>query len=276
MKSVKRDDVARKRFTKDSLLLLNTSKLGIRYVMQLLHRSNTNVRSKGGISLPTELWTGILKFARKGTKDEFCLVKASVVSELPDMVVLRCDRHKFDCPEDEVLAGDLGDERSVKDFEYYLRCATPSTAESLKIELPKLSLLTGPENSFIVVLDATPTVPCLYTCLEVADIIARLDDGSCWVCDGKRFICPGCTGGVTEEFGVFMSCGVDLACPLCMGVDFSQDHKSYLENYVWVEAPKEEEEEMEEQVGDRLKELGYIDVAVPEYSWKGRSYWRTS
>ncbi|KAI0842500.1 hypothetical protein F5Y06DRAFT_128757 [Hypoxylon sp. FL0890] len=275
MKPVQMTDVSERLFTKDSLLLLNTGVVGLRYVKQLLARNNTNIRSKGGISLPAQLWSIILKIAQKGTKDRFCLVKADLVSESPDMVVLRCVRHKFDCPEDVVLAGNLRDKESVGHFEHYLACATPSTAESLNIELPELCRLSGPENTFSVVLDTTSTVPCLYTSLDVPDIIAKIDDGLCWVCDGMRFICPGCTGGKAQNFDAFMSCGVDLACPLCIGMDFCQDHKQYLEGYLWSEPPEGEEEEMLKLVEDRLAELGYTDVAVEEGAWKpNMPFWR--
>ncbi len=60
--------------------------------------------------------------------------------------------------------------------------------------------------------------------VDVMDIIAYVDYGDYQVCHGRRNICPECTGGVAQEFGVFMGCGVSLACPLCMGLDLSEGH----------------------------------------------------
>ncbi|KAI4249447.1 MAG: hypothetical protein L6R42_008985 [Xanthoria sp. 1 TBL-2021] len=98
---------------------------------------------------------------------------------------------------------------------------------------------------------------CLFIDTTVPDVIARLEGGRCWVCEGERDICPGCTRGVANEFDAFMGCGVDLACPLCMGLDFMQEDKAFLQKYYRDEPPAKEEEARKARVSARLAELGY-------------------
>ncbi|KAI1778007.1 hypothetical protein F4818DRAFT_332151 [Hypoxylon cercidicola] len=274
MKPVKMADFSRRLLTQNSLLFLNTSKMGLRYATQLLSRdiTPTSIRSKGGICLPNEIWTMILKFILKSKtdiKDRVCLVKAELVVASSKRMLLRCFRHEFDYPKDEMLASFFPDTRSVLEFESYLADATPSAAETLTTEFPKLHRLSGPDNTYHVVLDTTSTDLCLYTIRDVPDLIAVMDDGDCWVCDGGRFICPGCTGGKAQKFGSFMGCGVDLACPLCMGIDFSAEHKAFLQEHYWDEAPEDEAEDMFTLIEERLEELGYMDMGVPGHAYEG-------
>ncbi|KAI2606706.1 hypothetical protein GGR54DRAFT_620403 [Hypoxylon sp. NC1633] len=276
MRPVDITDFPRGRVTQDTLLLLNTSRLGLRYAKQLLtrdHNPDITIRSKGGKTLPNEIWTKILKFTRERTKgidDQFCLVKAEIVTTSPTTTLLRCFRHEFNHSGYQLLTGCIESSLCVSEFEDYLAAATPAVAETLEVEVPELRRLSGPDNTFDVVLDTTSTGRCLYTDLEVPDLIARLEDGDCWVCSGNKFICPGCTGGIAQEFQVFMSCGVDLACPLCIGVEFSQNHKNFLDHNLWNERLLEDEKRyMLELVEDRLEELGYANVQVPDGAWYG-------
>ncbi|KAI4865417.1 hypothetical protein F4820DRAFT_458211 [Hypoxylon rubiginosum] len=262
MKPVKMDDCSRGRLTKETLLFLNITAAGLQYSTRILSRNNTNVsvRSKGGISLPNELWAMILNYVRegkKGTEDRFCFVKADPSVASPDRMLLRCTRHKFNHPADEFLASDLNDSQSVRDFEDYMACATPSEAENLGIKVPKLRRLSGPDNTFYVVLNTTQTDSCLYTFRDVPDFIAVVDYGCCWICDGNRFVCPGCTRKRLEGFGAFTDCSVELACPLCMGLDISAKHQDFLEECDNYEESKDEANGMQRFLEERLTELGY-------------------
>ncbi|OTA55992.1 hypothetical protein K449DRAFT_387756 [Hypoxylon sp. EC38] len=271
------DDVSRGLFEQNGLLLLNIGILGPHYMTQLITRGNSKVLSKSGKSLPNEIWTMILKFAHEGMSDkwyegtnsDFCLVKAELVSASPENMLIRCFRHAFDSPTDELVDDVLVDEGSVYGFERYLASTAPSTAKTLDIELPELQRLSGPDTTFDIILDTTSTAPYLYASLSVPDIIATINHGNCWVCREERFICPGCTGGIAQQFDVFMGCGVGLSCPLCMGTNFSQRHKSFLESNYWSKAPEDEAEDMLYVIEDRLEELGYADVTVQDKAWKG-------
>ncbi|KAI0380662.1 hypothetical protein F5Y04DRAFT_281689 [Hypomontagnella monticulosa] len=283
MKPVKMDDFSQGRVTQETLLLLNITTLRNQYATRLLTRrdTNTSIRSKGGIMMPNETWAMILDFVLGGKKaikgkddvegvgseDRICLVKANLVVESSNTMLLRCFRHEFDNPDDAVLAGNLESLESVRDFARYLACATPSTLETLKIELPELRRLSGPNDVFNVILDTTSTDFSLYTFCDVPDFIATMDGGGCYVCRGERFICPGCTGGIAQKFDAFMGCGVDLACPLCMGLRFSGIHRAFLQEYYWDKPSKYKAKEMREDLEDRLDELGYGEICVREGAW---------
>ena len=101
--------------------------------------------------------------------------------------------------------------------------------------------------------------PCLFHKTTVPDIIGHLQDSICHVCnfeDGHT-ICPGCTGGVAQKFDAFMGCGVDLACPLCLGLDFMRRDKELLQEYYWDGLPEEEKRARNLRFEERLGELGY-------------------
>jgi hypothetical protein len=71
----------------------------------------------------------------------------------------------------------------------------------------------------------------LYTNIKMSDVFSRLFSGSCRFCQGSRTICPGCTRGRAQRFDAFMGCGVNLACPLCLGYHFCQKDKAVLQEY---------------------------------------------
>lgn len=103
---------------------------------------------------------------------------------------------------------------------------------------------------------ADPSMPpCLFSDVTVSDIIAWCEGGRCNLCNNQRYVCPSCGG--MSQFDVFMGCGVNLACPLCMGHDFLLEDKEYLKTHYWDEAPADDEEERRERVNNRLAELGY-------------------
>ena len=54
-----------------------------------------------------------------------------------------------------------------------------------------------------------------------------------------------------------MGCGVELACPLCIGIDFSLEHRAFLETYYWDDPPEEKLESIDNWLQQRMEELGY-------------------
>ncbi|KAI4288292.1 MAG: hypothetical protein L6R35_002441 [Caloplaca aegaea] len=115
-----------------------------------------------------------------------------------------------------------------------------------------------PASSSASVLAALSAPDCLFTAITVPDMISWLQDGRCWVCRGKRDICPGCTGGKAQEFDAFMGCGVKLACPLCMGLEFMYKDKEFLEEYYWDEPPPDEKAARDARLRARWGEWGYL------------------
>ncbi|KAI1087304.1 hypothetical protein F5B19DRAFT_476161 [Rostrohypoxylon terebratum] len=270
MRPVEISDATGELLEKDRLFLLNIANLGHRYFEQIFYRKGTVIQSKAGLSLPNELWTRILELAHTD-ESRWRLVKVEIVSKTPETLVLHCSQHTFrdskDLEDDsDVLpAGCLGDEKRVSAFEDYLTRATPeSTLEEFGIIEAYLYRFPEPKFIYEVVLDTAAKDRCLYTCLDVPDIIARIEDGRCHFCDGQRWVCPGCTGGHVGDYGdLFMSCGVKLACPLCMGLDLSQRHKDVLDEFYepgYMGTGAEDPPEwtvMREEVKDRLRHLDY-------------------
>jgi ferredoxin-like protein FixX len=81
--------------------------------------------------------------------------------------------------------------------------------------------------------------------------------GSCWECGNARWVCPGC-GGFSQTFpDLFMGCGVDLACPQCLGWEFAREDKIYHEKYYLNKPPPEIFQERERRLRERCEELGY-------------------
>ncbi|KAI1407235.1 hypothetical protein F5Y13DRAFT_133563 [Hypoxylon sp. FL1857] len=262
--------------TPDKLFFLNITTFCFHYITRLLTRNITknNIRSKGGgLTLPNEIWAMILEYIRedekemkeKGVKDKFCLVKAELVAASPKRMLLRCFRHEFDCPEYNLLENLSQDSQSVYQFEQLLRHTSLSMANQHETDLPELRRLSDPDY---VVLNTTSTDHFLYEIRDAPEFFAVMGDDNCWFCGGAKFFCPGCTGGLADNFDVFMGCDVDLACPVCLGVDFSRDHKGFLEGWYYEDAPEGEAEGMLELLEERLEELGY-GMDVPEGAWRG-------
>ena len=230
------------------LLLLNRSLLASRHLSRVLTRGDAAV---GRGTLPAELWDRILALVRE--EDDFVLVEPTLQSETDEVKVVSCREVEFD--------GDIG---GLEDAEMVAQCENrldPTNVnskqerdESRKDELPELVTLEATYEVELRADDDGP--PCLFTSVTVPDVIARLEDGYCGACGGSRFICPGC-GQLPDRFMVFMGCGVELACPLCVGVALAQDHQEFLQaNYL--EVPDEDQKAMDEEVNDVLRELGYL------------------
>lgn len=98
----------------------------------------------------------------------------------------------------------------------------------------------------------------LFCDVTSPDIVARLEGGECWFCGGSREICAGCTHGRAQEFDLFMSCGTDMACPNCMGVDVAHRDKEFQHACIDYEnVTIDEIRARTRELNARLAELGY-------------------
>lgn len=80
----------------DNLLLLNASALSTYYVARLISHDSTSVATKGGLTLPPELWDHIFSSSlRRAPKDKFVLVEARITSEAETEKVLACQEVKL-------------------------------------------------------------------------------------------------------------------------------------------------------------------------------------
>lgn len=236
------------------LMLLNTGLQRVELLTRLV--SNKSIASKGGVVLPNEIWSRILELIRQDSGAEFCWVRPHSVQERAHGNVLKCVKEILDANCD---CGELDGEREIRGYEEFM--AAPDRFKS-DTELD-LGLIRQPTYKTIEVLlpssemSERHTFAFLFSDITVPDVIAHVERGRCWVCGGERSICPGCTGGVAQKFDAFMGCGVSLACPLCMGMDFMHEDKRWLQDYYWDEPIEEEVLAREMRIKDRLAELGY-------------------
>ncbi|KAK3360729.1 hypothetical protein B0T25DRAFT_578590 [Lasiosphaeria hispida] len=288
MRAARASDIGVQYFTK-SLHLLDTGRVGECYIGQLVARcGGSNIRSKRrNAALPTEIWNMIIKLLKADSRrSEYCFVRASALpSTNSSQRLICCTRYNFDKDLSEyLLAGNLDSKKAVRAFGDFLidpdRFPVGEDGQihiedaynggvgcvETGLELPALNEMSGPGNVFYVALldekKNEGVIPCLMVDVDILDVIAFIDDGDCRVCDGLRSICPGCTSGVAHEFGVFMGCGVDLACPLCMGLDLAVEHHGFLKERYHLhlqdaDGDDSEAEDMMERVLGRAKELGY-------------------
>ncbi|KAK0702061.1 hypothetical protein B0T26DRAFT_735691 [Lasiosphaeria miniovina] len=295
MRPMNFDTASNAKFLQDQLFFLDIPLAAARYMRKLVNfAGNINIRSQGGLALPAELWYMILEEMEEEAErnpPRFCFAKATIVPSLssPTETILRCVRHEFDLQVpgrsdlEYALAGNLRNPASIAHFEYFLQNATPEVAAKIneasdkvlaKLEdeyepihesiakIPKLNKLSSLGNVFYILQaqDAPQEKKSgLYYDIDVPDVIARIDRGSCWVCSGRFIGCIGgrCAGLAMEMFGFDreqLGCGFSLVCPLCVGIDLSDDHLDSLHRQ---ERIGESDEEIEQRIKARLSELGY-------------------
>src|SRR5277367_3429388 len=100
-----------------SLMMLNWSLLGVRYIRQLLAFTNTTITTTRGTALPTELWNMILGFALVDTQKSFCLVQGISLREVSMGKILHCRRINL---EGGPLCGNLDYAEAVRAFEEFM------------------------------------------------------------------------------------------------------------------------------------------------------------
>ena len=241
-------------------LLLDTSAFSTRHLGSLL--SKDAIKSSGGISLPQEIWHMIFNLLT--TKPSiYHLARPLRVTSRGDDVVLECE---IDTSALISSPAYIDNEDEIWAVENYLAFPNQHGKRDPFIQEHLETCSTRPQPTshfFTITLASTPHTiflpDCLFHDITVPDLIGRLQEYVCHVCEFRdgHTICPGCTGGVAQRYGAFMGCGVDLACPLCLGLNFMREDKSLLEDYYWEGLPEEEECARRDRFESRLKELGY-------------------
>ena len=241
-------------------LLLDASAFSTYDIGSLI--SKNLIKSSGGISLPQEIWDMI--FSLLPTKPPtYHLARPLRITSLGDDVVLECE---IDTSALIFSYEHVDNESEIRVLEDYL--AFPDHQDEIDPFIQDIlsAGFTRPQPTsrfFTITVTSAPHAiflpDCLFYDIKVPDLIARLQNYPCSVCNGMdgHTICPGCTGGVAQKYGAFMGCGVDLACPLCLGLDFMEEDKALLERYYWEEMPEEEKRARRSRFESRLMELGY-------------------
>lgn len=238
MHSLTSSDLNPDLLNKKPILLLNSSLIPIRSLIRYI-----TARAFPGTAgkVPIEIWLRIIDYMQ--IKDAIHeAVRPTSIASSKGGTLLHCqvvdldigtfaDRVKVEAAERWLPFPRAYDEDSEIDFTFAAKVVTNKT---YAISFPQAPATSGSSIPALTIPD------CLFTAITVPDVISRVENGDCWVCDGERHICPGCTGGRADKFDAFMGCGVLLACPLCMGIEFMQEDKEFCEKYYWEKAPLEE------------------------------------
>ncbi|CAO1602140.1 hypothetical protein XANCAGTX0491_005771 [Xanthoria calcicola] len=244
-------EIERDLLKRSPLLLLNTTEVAIRFVIQLV------VANQFPVLLPAELWLDILDHYHKSSPPKYEAVRPTALTVSSTGRLLYCRTIKLNLgdlvSEHKILAQLSFDSFHPEDLTSSNRSGTQDTNPVYAIEFPRTATTTSVSSS-----SAALRVPdCLFVCVTVPDVIARLDGGRCWVCNGWRDICAGCAGVLALDFNACMGRGADLACPRCMGLEFMRVDKAFLQKYYCDQATAEEEEARTARLSARLAELGY-------------------
>ncbi|KAI4140061.1 MAG: hypothetical protein LQ341_003978 [Variospora aurantia] len=255
---------------KKPILLLDTSLLPIRSLIRYVAADAFAGGAAG--KLPTEIWLNIIEHARP-EKPQHVAVQPTAIVPWKYGSMLHCRAVDLDL-------GTFDDKAHVEAAERWLQ--SPHTYDQEQRESENGIIFRGakdtknnnntttyriffpgvlPASSSASVPAALSAPDCLFTAITVPDVISWLQDGRCWLCQGKRGICPGCTMGKAQKFDahlVALRCGVPLACPLCMGLEFMFQDKPFLEKYFWDEPPPDEKAARDAQLRARWGELGYL------------------
>ena len=272
MKPIKFDQVTES-FLENRLLIFKRGSPAWRFLGRLLSRENTTVASKGGTTLPPELWNIIHE---QTYEENFVLVKATIESDTDKKKVLACQEVELSS-----RLGHLENSRMIDACEQLLNSANDIDHDQLREEMMEGVEVIGGDSDEYDWIFGVPKIKkrqkthrivlragkkqnrrrCLYAELTVPDVIARIEGGKCGLCGGKRSLCVGCNGAA---FDLFMDarCGPVVVCPICVDVTLSLSHQELLEDCDW---NFREEKEIDECVNGRLVALGYPPNPVKDY-----------
>ena len=246
-------------FMLDTFLLFDCNIISTRYMDRLLSHCTTAVTSKGGIALPPELWSIILRLCRDDPS--FVLVMSQSTSQTNDKTILSCQEVQL-----EERLGRLDDNEIVGIYElffvsyiYFDRYRDAADDYELYGEWPLPDIEERQAKYRIVIEAGVSTEPYLFGYLEVPDIIACLEGGKCDLCGGERLLRP---NQKSPGFPHWKKSKINRACPLCIGPRKWNEHGIYDfpdENWDWMPV-KEQQKKMDQYCNRRLKELGYAPL----------------
>ena len=276
------------------LMLFNRDLIGLRYVEQLLLYKLSNITTEGGKQLPREVWDKIIEFAWPEEFKPFCFAQAIALRRCPKAELLQC-REVFVQrlqPYPTTRCGAFIHREDVNEFEEFARTPTLFSSmhelyEDFHREIDGLMAMHPEEEHtpasqyddedpfeiyFTPIDDILPRdYTCLFADLTVPDVIAWVEDGFCRACmsgsllrgagagwQSCRYICPACSNRECPICGgPCFPCGVQVPCPLCIGVDISEEHEEFFAKYKDGSAPEEEEIALADRLQQRMNQLGY-------------------
>ncbi|KAL9026885.1 MAG: hypothetical protein Q9180_007412 [Flavoplaca navasiana] len=254
MRPLNANDINQDLLIRGPTLLLDTTKFAIRFIIHLV------LADKFPLQLPAELWLNIVSQYCQCTLPNYVAVQPTSISTGPTGQLLRNRTVKSNERRLNDMNGAIGSaefflnnlHRTNNDCMRHCLFPTEDTDSTYAIMFPNISLYDTSTTAGLRIPD------CLFTAITFDAVLAWLDFGHCWVCRGTRDICPGCTNGVGKDLNDWIGHGVDVACPLCMGLDCIQKDKAFLTMYYDENPPAEEKEAREDRVAKQMGRLGYF------------------
>ncbi|RBR26015.1 uncharacterized protein FIESC28_01288 [Fusarium coffeatum] len=264
---VKEEDL--KKLLKDhTMLILDLTHQIINYIKNIICRSPQHIATKeGNKTLPAELWLEILSWAELNiNRHKYSLVYPVKVSSIQ----IRGDERESALVCNIVESWKkFGELKSGTDREYY----EGYLANTLHVPIPGRYDDEPPENPFKISRTVTPDksvtipvsqldleMPILYQDFDTVDVIGKLEDGNCGICEGERLILA------TDDDLVYCMTSLEhyeydkctwMLCPLCIGSGWADDCARQTNLREDEDEERMSEEEFNEWLNNRLRDLGY-------------------
>ncbi|KAH7179299.1 uncharacterized protein B0J16DRAFT_402694 [Fusarium flagelliforme] len=254
-----------------TMLILDLTRQTTDYINNIICRSPTHIASKeGNKTLPAELWLEILSLAELNiTKHKYSLVYPVEVSSI---------QTRGDKPENALVCNiverwrKFGKLKSGTDREYYegyltspLHIPIPDRYDEPPKNPFKISKTVTPDKAIrIPVSQLDLEMPILYRDFDTVDVISKLEDGNCGICEGDRLMLT------TDDDLIYCMTSLErfeydrctwMLCPLCIGSGWASECARQTNL-------REDEDEDEDRMSndewnvwknDRLRELGYLE-----------------
>jgi hypothetical protein len=254
---------------RNTVLILDFTGWTTSYIRSIIGRSTKHIATKeGNKTLPAELWLQILSLVESDVNQpHYRLVYPVEMSSV--QLDGQISEPSFVCNsiKEWRAFGNIRTGNELYFYESYIRNPSYEPEKEEGEEDPpkspfEISKQVLPDRSFNIPLSHLDSEePFLYHRVEAPDVIARLENGDCKLCDGgERHFCAGCWDGrqVMEAFTSHYraDCSIRMLCPLCVGSEYAERSINETSDF-WRSAGKMSDEEYEEWIDKRMKDLGY-------------------
>jgi hypothetical protein len=216
-----------------TLFMLNLSMLGVRYVSQVVEQHGPgNVRTKGGLSLPLEVWQMIFDASLpfnsydESDRDEYSMARAKIIATSRDYIIVSCVQLTVTKKKAPSYFGECKQLSSIpiawlgdwNNPDLYTLEPDPKTRRHLIVKVYR-----DPGR-----------LSCLFSQLTQQDYLARIEHGICRCCGGQRLLPSQCTDPEIAwvrpvgPYNLLDLHQVPAPCPVCIGDQFTKAHHRWL------------------------------------------------
>ncbi|OIW24944.1 hypothetical protein CONLIGDRAFT_717922 [Coniochaeta ligniaria NRRL 30616] len=237
MKPITTDTLTKYLCAPGEILILDLGAASLQLVQSAVAKHVTNVTTKGGLSLPAEIWDMVFDFgaaAPRSSNLELVKITTHPPATVTDQVIL------FEAVKLTQIKPyeDFNEYRDLWSAMVFLACD-----EDEKPTIEK-------SDAFTLQWDADRQLPTrvvnipfrhdgrasasrfqhLYHAISLAEVIAKVQDGQCGKCSNTRFICScwgqsapdrkcKCRGPLFDYDGKGMDYCMAVPCPVCLSLD---------------------------------------------------------